>query len=40
MDFVPGFWWKNLAGLNVLICRVFVVTLLYPFGVTAWKMLT
>ena len=40
MDFVPGFWWKNLAGLNVWICRVFVVILLYPFGVTPWKMLT
>ena len=31
---------ENLAGLNVWICRVFVVTLLYPFVVTAWKMLT
>ena len=40
MDFVPGFWWKNLAGLNVWICRVFVVILLYLPGVTAWKMYT
>ena len=31
---------ENLVGLNVWICRVFVVILLYPFVVTAWKMLT
>ena len=33
MDFVPGFWWKNLAGLNVWICRVFIIFLLHPVWV-------